>query len=931
MKTRSLAVLFSAVGAAFAFWACASKEAADPADSFTERAPGPLRPEPPAPGTGKSFSDGTRLWVLPTGQTVVVRPIPGNPNVTINTWVRVGSADETDEINGVSHFLEHLLFKGTNKYGPRDLDAAFEGAGGDINASTSDDFTNYHVTAQAADFEKMLEIHADMMQHATIPADELEQERKVVIEEINRANDSPMRKLFMALNGLAYKTHPYRLDTLGPASNIASIPREKILKYYEDHYALKNMITVVAGGIDPLQAKELVEKHFQTGRKGGAEPFSAAPEPWPTTEQRADVRMNTNKAYVTVAWRGPAVSRLDDSVALDAASIILGKGTSSRLYQRLVQKEQLAVSVQAFSSNQRDDGIFGIIAVCEPENAGKVEAAIREEATRLRREAVSAPELRKVIEQSRRDFIYQGESSDGIAFILGWYATVGTVDLYYDYLPALERMTTEQVRSTAAAYLRPERTMVTRVLPEGFDLAKILAAEKSKPVPAAADTPLPGEAPPPAREPVAKALKFTTREYRLKLGGTLIVRSNPSNDVLAIRIMFKGGDRLQPKAGLSGLLARLLTKGAGARNAAEFASYVEENGLDITVTSETDYLEITARGIGADLDRILSLLGDVIYRPTLTQDDLDRERSLMLKAIQSSRDRPEIFAREKLLNALYPDHGYGDVGERTEKSLPQITRKDVIDFYTAQVNPAAMVVALVGNVDPEAVRERFDETFSLERHGAGEGYQALLKAARKPVKPPSKNVVVKTPRPTEQTHVFRSYVGTPVMNPDYPALKVLSSLLGQGLSSRLFTELRDKRGLAYTTFASFPHGLDPTGFTLYIATEPKNTDAVILGFDEQVARLQKEPIPEAEAAFARNKFVGKFLNAHETNLEQAFYLAYYEMAGFGWSYDEEFPKKIRAVKPADLARVAKKYLSRPYVTSILGPPSAISAKPQNQP
>jgi len=187
---------------------------------------------------------------------------------------------------------------------------------------------------------------------------------------------------------------------------------------------------------------------------------------------------------------------------------------------------------------------------------------------------------------------------------------------------------------------------------------------------------------------------------------------------------------------------------------------------------------------------------------------------------------------------------------------------------------------------------------------------------------------VKTPRPTEQTHLIRAYLGVPVMHPDYPALKVLSSLLGQGLSSRLFVELRDKRGLAYTTFASFPHGLDPTGFQLYIATDPKNTDAVIQGFDEQIRRLMSEPVSKEETAFARDKFTGKFQLAHETNLEQSFYLGYYELAGFGWDYDNQFPGKIQAVTPADLTRVAKKYFSRPSVTSILGPPAAIGSKPK---
>lgn len=909
------------------FAACGSKS---DSGAPPETAPKLFRPIRPVTGTEKTFPDGARMWVLPSGQTLIVRPVPGNSNVTINTWVRVGSADETEANNGVSHFLEHLLFKGTDKFGPRDLDVAFEGAGGDINASTSSDFTNYFVTAQASEFERMLEIHADMIQHATIPADELEQERKVVIEEINRANDSPMRRLFMNLNSLAYRQHPYRLDTLGPASNIASISRESILSYYEQHYSLNNLITVVAGGVDPETVKNLVEKHFRTGRTGGASPVEAPPEPWPTEERRADSRMGVKKAYVAVAWRTVPAGILQESVALDVAAEVLGQGESSRLHQRLVRREQIANSVSAYSMNSRDGGVFAVLAVCEPEKAARVEAAILEEIELLRTEGPQPNELRKVIEQTRRQFIYDTESSKGITFSLGWYATVASPELYYEYLPILEHTDARAVQTAVKQYLRAKRTLVSRVLPEAFDLAKLEPAVTITP---AKRAPLPTtkEAETSVSQPstdIPSAQKLETKEYRLKLGGTLIVRANPSNDVLAIRILFKGGNRLQPVPGMTDLLARMLTKGAGSRNAAEFAAYAEENGIDISARAENDYLEITAQGIRGDQDRMLELLSDVIYRPLLTAEDMEIERSLILKGIVSSRDRPERLANEKLLLNLYPGHGYGDVGERIETALPKLTRKQLIDYYQAQVNPATMVVAVVGNVVPDSIRDHFDSAFSMEREGTAESFQKLLKSARKAATAPASPITVKTPRPTEQTHVFRSYLTVPVMHPDYPALKVLSALLGQGLSSRLFVELRDKQGLAYTTYANFPHGFDPTGFTLYIATDPKNTQAVLSGFDEQVLRLRKEKISPAEVEFARNKFLGRFHLAHEKNMDQAFYLAFYELAGFGWTYDSEFPRRIQSVKAGDLTRVANRYLSKPSVTSILGPPAAIGAQPK---
>ena len=195
---------------------------------------------------------------LPTGQNLYIKEDHSRPIVTIDTWVKTGSVNETAENNGVSHFLEHLLFKGTERYGPGQIDRLLESRGAQFNAATSDDFTHFYITTAPAYFEEALALHADMMTHAAIPPKELPQERKVVQEEINRADDNPSRQLYVELSRRMYGTHGYGMDTLGPKENIARIPRENILAYYHYWYQPRNFNTIIVGDIDPNKVKKLV-------------------------------------------------------------------------------------------------------------------------------------------------------------------------------------------------------------------------------------------------------------------------------------------------------------------------------------------------------------------------------------------------------------------------------------------------------------------------------------------------------------------------------------------------------------------------------------------------------------------------------------------------------------------------------------------------
>lgn len=854
------------------------------------------------PDWARELPAHTHAYEFPSGLRLVVYENHASEIVTMDTWVGVGSADETDANNGVSHFLEHLLFKGTERFGPRELDRRLESLGARINAATSDDYTHYFVTVSSKHFETALDMHADMLLNAALPAPEIDHERKVVIEEINRANDNPRRKLYIAMQEQLYAGHAYHRDTLGPPENIASIPREEIVNYYSRWYVPGNMTVVIAGDVNHERARGLVAKYFQSNR-GGALPARQRGKLQPIEKPvEITIEDQVQQAHIAVAWRAPSVSDFEDSIALDVAALIVGQGASSRLHRRLVEEDQLALSVGAGNYTQKDAGSFYVFATCPPQNVEKVRAAIMEEIERLSRAAITSDELAKAHLTLERDFVYESESSAGMARLFGYYAAVSQVSDVAAYRTKLAQTDALRVVEAVRSWLRPDRVAAVRVLPERTDLTTIEKPESRQ-----------------ASSVQLEQEEDSTSISRSELdnGTTLIVKENPESEVVAFHGMLRGGARAAHKAGLADLVSRVVMKGTDSRTAEALAQEIESSGISLSVSADEDYISVTGKGFEADLPRLLVILRDLFYNATLSQEEIDKERGRMLREILISRDQPSGVAFEQARLALFPNHPYGDVGKRIERDLPKIARKDVVEFYRTHFRPELLTLAVVGNVRTRDVGAMVHDLFPTP---SGSSPKLNLPKDQRDLAEPR---VVRTPKETAQTWVVRGYRVPGIESEDYAALKVATSVLGHGLSGRLFVNLRERRGLAYTTSAMYESRADTTGFYLYIGTDPRNTRAVREGFDAEMERLRTERISGEELKEAKNKFIGAFDLSHEGNAGQAFYLAFYELMGRGFQFDEAYTGLIEQVTAEDVQRVARKYLSEFDVESIVGPAAMI--------
>ena len=277
---------------------------------------------------------------LPNGQTVVVYEIKNNPIVTIDTWIKTGSINETDTNNGVAHFLEHLFFKGTKAHPTGEMDKILESKGAIVNAATSKDFTHYYITIPSEYFDTAMELHSDMLLNPQIPRKELEKERKVVLEEIAKDGNTPSKKVYDNLNDLMYTTHPYKRKVIGSADIIGTIRREEILDYFNDYYAPSNMITLVVGDIDADKAVAKIQECFsQQYKKPIKKNFRH--EHQLQTQKRKIEYTDTQSGYMMIGFRGAEISA-KDTFALDVLAEVLGGGKSSKLYRDIKEQRGLA-------------------------------------------------------------------------------------------------------------------------------------------------------------------------------------------------------------------------------------------------------------------------------------------------------------------------------------------------------------------------------------------------------------------------------------------------------------------------------------------------------------------------------------------------------------------------------------------------------------
>jgi zinc protease len=883
------------------------------------------------------FSNGMELFALQR---------PDVPLISFGTFIKTGVINEDFRNNGVSHFLEHLLFKGSPEYGPGVLDCKLEELGAGINAWTSWDGTFYYLYEMPSEHLKAaIPLHADMMQNALIPPTDLELERGVVISEIDMYANKPASVAGEMLLDATWDDHAYSMRILGPKENIRELSRKDILTYYAKHYGPENRKVVAVGDFDIHEVLETMATSYNQpfppkgGEKPGEEriyhsfldrmPTRALPPTIASTGAPAEQTLyrEVKNGMMLMGINGPVPGNPEaekELLAMDLLTTILGGGESSRLYRTFVEEKKMASDIEFGVSRMKERSLIEVECSAE----AQVLPALRNEISQFLAEVavsgVTPEELEKakiVLERALADATERQFNIMGPLVRSINQNTLGTTGLGKQ-LELAETLTCEDLRNVAKKYLKPDLIKVVTVLPKP---AEAPPAENISPLPLQFGGKTTVKT---AKASVQFSGSLTPLDQSAQLpGGTeLIVRQDPKarNTAVTIRIN-KGGKRSESIPGESLFLAKMLDRGSDRLPASDFQKRLGDKEISLAISNTADSYVITMKSLSRFNDEMFAMLEEVLQGPTSNPDELEFVKTQYQKEYEDTLDQtPSQVAMLNLVQKLFPNHPIGVTGKTALTNMKAITNETLKTTFQRLFTRSNMTVSVVGNLPLETVKQKI-ETITSHLPDTPVTLGAFTAQA------PAQNIIVTVAKDElKLAEIVRGWVGTGVNHEDRPALSMVSGIFSAGMSSRLIETFREGRrkgigkpGLCYTVRASSVPSKEGGFFQFYIGTEPKNITTVQKMFQQELDEMMTTLSTEAELAKTKIQVRRALLASL-----QASHAISDETAGHrGLDYDStlDLLQKLDAVTPQQVQAAAQKYLGKASVTSIYAPSKDLEA------
>ena len=832
-----------------------------------------------------------QAFTLPNGLTVIIDEDRSAPVASVQAWCETGSIDEGKWMGaGLSHILEHMLFKGTATRPPGTIARQVQDGGGYINAYTTFDRTVFYIDTTAEGAPEAVDILADAMMNATLPPEEYDKEQNVIRREFAMGFDDPDRMSSQLMFRTVFSQSPVRHPVIGYLDIYNKLTREDVLAYYKKRYVPNNMFFVVSGDVDAAKIKAQLEKAFEKYPRVALEPVYVPAEPVQAGRRDAHEEFPTDLTRMSLAWPIPPVTD-PDMPALDLLGTVLGGGNSTPLNQIIREQKKLAYGIDAGSYALAQGGIFAIQAVCAPEHREAVEREALAIVAEVQKNGVTPAELDKARNSLLSSQLGALATASGRARDLGsnWLYT-RNLDFTHDYLDAINRVTPADIRRVAAKYLVPYRLNATSLNPVG-SLAKIAAAK-------------------------AAARGNEVQKFTLPNGLRLLVRENHKVPLVSLVAVFKGGLLAETAAtnGATKLMAKSLLKGTASRSAEQVVGEIEAVGGSIASDAGNNSFNVSVGVMKPDLALALDLLADVLGHPTFPKDEVKTEQDSQIAGIKAENDEPTNVARNLLREKLFGTHPYALRSSGTPESVSRLTPDTLRALHRKLAIAKNGVIAVFGDVNAQEVYELAKKAFAGLPAGDG-----VLPDPQPAAKPAAAETAA-AERPKSQAIVMIGYPGTALTSPDRPALELIDTA-SSDLGSRFFDRIREKLGLAYFVGTSQLMGPTPGAFVFYLGTDPSKLDKVREEFKDEIAKLAAGGLTPEELARAKKKLLGAEAIRDQSNSAMAQSIALDELFGLGADHYRQRKAEIEAVTLDDTKRVAKEYFSGPgSVEAIVAPP-----------
>jgi zinc protease len=844
----------------------------------------------PDPAASALARGHTLTRVLPNGFTVLVEPDHSAPVASVQVWVQSGSIHESQWLGaGLSHLLEHMIFKGTEKRGPNEIARAVQEAGGYVNAYTSFDRTVYWIDVPSDGTATAIELLADATLHSTLPDGEFAKEQEVIRREFAMGFDDPNRMSTELMLSTAFSTSPYRHPIIGHLEVFNRLTRDDLVAYYRSRYTPENMFLVVTGDVDTAQIFAEAEKWFGLAPRRVQPPLFIPHEPPQLGRREAHEEFETELTRCSLVWHIPPVTH-PDTAALDVLATVLGGGRSTPLHLELREKRNLVHHISAYSYMAGEMGLFGIDFLCEPEKRAEAESAVLDIVARYRGQAAASSEVTKARKSILADQISNLSTARGRASDIGGsWLLARNPDLGSEYLDHVGRVEAADLQRVACQYLAGSKATVTSLNPKG-------SLDRT------------------VKEAAARGTR-RIEHFTLPNGLRVLVCEDRKLPLVNLVSVFRGG-LLAETAGTNGvtaLAARTLVKGTARRDGEQLNDEIEAVGGQIRADSGNNSFSVSVEVMKPDLRLGMDILSDVLVHATFPEEEVAREKEDQIAAIKAEDEQITTIARHAMRRAVFGDHPYGLRSNGTAESVEALTRAQLLAFRDTCVTAKNGVLAIFGDVSREEVLALTAEMFGPLPTGellmTDPPAAAALTAA----------IEVVANEPKQQAVLMAGFRGADALSPDRVALELIDTA-SSDMSSRFFHRIREELGLAYFVGAAQMMGFAPGIFTFYLGTDPAKVDLVRKNFDEEIASLAEDGLTEAELLRAKKKLIGGEAIRNQSLEAFAHVVAVDELYGLGAEHHAERAAEINAVTLEEVRDVARKYFREPFRATVLVTP-----------
>lgn len=821
--------------------------------------------------TSNAYAAETRLLKFENNFNLILQKNITAPLVAMQLWVPHGSTSETDREAGVAHFLEHLTFRS------KDIAKRIESLGGDINAYTSFDKTVYHLTLPKQYWEEGLNVLHDILLNTNFDEKSFNDEKKVILEEMKRGQDSPQRVLYNLFFKTSLKTHPARRPVIGYEKTITEITRKEVYDFYKRFYTPSTSFLVVVGDIDSnviekakiLFGKEKSidypdNKFYEEDRK-----FSLAVE-----------SMSVNSCYLMLGLPTPDIKDPDIPI-IDVISFIYGESANSILKEKLKEEKQIVNYVYSYQLSLKEMGFFIVQAnlACD-----KTDEVVDELSKLIYAEDINYSEemLKRVLVSYKSNYLFSKESFSEAA------TDLGSSFFYYQdpefskkYIEVIKNVSLKDLERVRNKIFKADRATVVMITPDSFKkkAAHIL------------DTKMTDFAKP------VNALKV----YKLKNGINLYINKNTNTPTFAFAVISIAGNRIedQSTAGLTNFTISCLLRGTKKHSYKEIQEQIELLGGTISGYSTKNISGMKGRFLSENFSETINLLGDILNNFAPPQEEIEKTKKLVISDIRKKSENPTKLLKDLYFSNIYSETPLSFPVEGYENTVSKFNKEMILKHFRKIFNPSQLYIVFSGDLPKNASDDIINMLEKLP----------VSNDIYKPVVTPKPKEKIKNIKGDyNQTHIMIGFPVPGINSPLRPYLHILSGVLSNQ-SGRLFTKLRDEEGLAYSLGAFLYESSEASLFNLYIGTSPEKAERAKKALLEELTKTLKEDILEEEKKKVEQQIITDFIQNLQKNLDSAALLANNALFFNNPLYYKDFQEQIIKTHSTEIADKLKDFLT----------------------